>query len=630
MTQSKGQYRLPPDTPGWTTRHQRILGLASYHRVDDGEAPILSVGPDAAQSATNAVFVCETGFHALLPRSRKLGPLGLIIDRNGACNAGAQRSDLEQHLATALLDDRAALDHAGELVERLIFSGLYGSNSGAPDVTTPPAPYTIVIAEPALGLDRLREMLVFAQTEHPGMPAYVWNESGTSELDDVDLGDRVSIVPVGTNYWTLLEGAAGVYCHSSFAGFLAIYAGHKPRVFGTPFYAGWGLTQDETDLPHRRRALTRAQLFLGAMIEFPFWYDPFEDARADLSRVVDIIEAEHSVLRADHGPKVAVDLSAWKRPHMRGFFGQTGSLRFGRKATEENELVLHWGMKNPDETSSVRIEDGFLRSKGLGAAHFAPLSLVADDLGMYFDATGESRLEKLISASVDLPRSAIARAERLRRRVLDLRITKYNLGQSASILASSDQKMILVPGQVEDDASIRYGCDTVSTNLALLERARMENPDAFLIYKPHPDVVAGLRAGEIAATQAQELANAVLPDASPADLLDLVDEVWTMTSLMGFEALMRGKAVTCLGLPFYAGWGLTQDLGLATLRRKERPTLDQLVHAALIDYPRYLDPKTGLICPPEVIVDRLADPDFKQVPMPWIKRVALRFFPSQR
>jgi capsular polysaccharide export protein len=38
-------------------------------------------------------------------------------------------------------------------------------------------------------------------------------------------------------------------------------------------------------------------------------------------------------------------------------------------------------------------------------------------------------------------------------------------------------------------------------------------------------------------------------------LINQVNEVWTMTSLLGFEALIRGKSVTCLGLPFYCGWG---------------------------------------------------------------------------
>jgi capsular polysaccharide export protein len=101
--------------------------------------------------------------------------------------------------------------------------------------------------------------------------------------------------------------------------------------------------------------------------------------------------------------------------------------------------------------------------------------------------------------------------------------------------------------------------------------------------------------------------------ADPVALTLACDAVWTMTSLLGFEALIRGKPVTCLGAPFYAGWGLTTDLGPTPHRRRHapdghplpRPTLAHLVHAALIAYPRYYDPVSHRPCPPEVAVDRL-------------------------
>ncbi len=91
-----------------------------------------------------------------------------------------------------------------------------------------------------------------------------------------------------------------------------------------------------------------------------------------------------------------------------------------------------------------------------------------------------------------------------------------------------------------------------------------------------------------------------------AALLDQVDKVWTMTSLTGFEALLRGVPVTTLGAPFYAGWGLTEDRGSVPPRRRAQVSLEALVHAALIDYPRYRDPVSGLPCTVERIADRLA------------------------
>jgi len=86
----------------------------------------------------------------------------------------------------------------------------------------------------------------------------------------------------------------------------------------------------------------------------------------------------------------------------------------------------------------------------------------------------------------------------------------------------------------------------------------------------------------------------------------MVDEVHVNTSLAGFEALLRDKRVTTYGVPFYAGWGLTNDLGPVPTRRTARRSIDELVAAALILYPRYFDPVTGLPCPAEVVVARLS------------------------
>ena len=62
-----------------------------------------------------------------------------------------------------------------------------------------------------------------------------------------------------------------------------------------------------------------------------------------------------------------------------------------------------------------------------------------------------------------------------------------------------------------------------------------------------------------------------------------------MTSLSGFDALLRGKRVVVYGRPFYAGWGLTEDR-LSIPRRQRQLTLDALVAGALLRYPIYWDP----------------------------------------
>ena len=94
-------------------------------------------------------------------------------------------------------------------------------------------------------------------------------------------------------------------------------------------------------------------------------------------------------------------------------------------------------------------------------------------------------------------------------------------------------------------------------------------------------------------------------------LLGMVDQVHCLTSLTGFEALLRGLPVTVWGSPFYAGWGLTADRGppFPPERRLRQLSIDGLVAACLILYPRCLDPVTQLPCPPEVLLERLAQPE---------------------
>ncbi|WP_341582322.1 hypothetical protein [Marinobacter metalliresistant] len=270
-------------------------------------------------------------------------------------------------------------------------------------------------------------------------------------------------------------------------------------------------------------------------------------------------------------------------------------------------VVLVWGSRKiaglPDGSITIRLEDGFLRSVGLGAEFARPLSWVADFDHLYFDAEGPSRLENLLNTHV-FNEQEQERAQNLLDKIQEAGITKYNTGYSGWQRPEGKVRVILVPGQVESDASIRFGSPEIRTNMALLSQVREANPDAWIIYKPHPDVVAGARkAGEKEAS-APAWCDEVVTEAAMDALLAQVDEVHTMTSLTGFEALIRNKRVICYGLPFYAGWGLTTDK-LACERRQRVLSLTELAHATLIQYPFYVSRQTGNYVSPEQILDVL-------------------------
>ena len=270
------------------------------------------------------------------------------------------------------------------------------------------------------------------------------------------------------------------------------------------------------------------------------------------------------------------------------------------------------------------LEDGFLRSVGLGADLVRPLSWVVDTRGMYYDATRASDLEHLLQTA-PFDDAARARAQALRQALVSTGLTKYNVGKQAwqrpVAVAQRGQAVVLVPGQVETDASLRKGAPGIRSNMGLLKAARAAHPDAWLVYKPHPDVVAGLRgqgAGEDSATQ---WCDEVVLDAPMGPMLEAVDHVHVMTSLAGFEALLRGKPVTCHGLPFYAGWGLTQDAWPAP-RRGRQLSLDELVAGALVLYPRYTSLATGEACTVEqAMAELLAWKARSKADVPWWRRL---------
>jgi len=344
------------------------------------------------------------------------------------------------------------------------------------------------------------------------------------------------------------------------------------------------------------------------MLIYPKWYDPQRDALCAMEDAMEALAAQTRAWRADHAGWTASQMSLWKRGSLQAFFGGQKPMKFSDIAPTDGTRHMVWASKAmPEDDAAIRVEDGFLRSRGLGAELVAPLSLVCDDLGIYYDPSRPSRLEEMIKSRAEMRPDQIDRARNLIALLRKTRVNKYNLQAASADLSDYDGRpRILVPGQVEDDASVLTGTDTVRTNLALLQSARDAYPEAEIFYKPHPDVEAGLRKGAI---DASGLADLVLEDTDPMAVLGQVDIVWTMTSLLGFEALVRGVQVVTFGAPFYAGWGLTDDRGDVPPRRRAELTLEGLVHAALIDYPRYFDPKTAQPCAVEVAVERLATGD---------------------
>lgn len=304
----------------------------------------------------------------------------------------------------------------------------------------------------------------------------------------------------------------------------------------------------------------------------------------------------------------------WKREHTSKFFpeyrtayvfGSAKLDRFSEIFQENKEFVfIIWGFKEPVEfleyakqnnTPVYRVEDGFVRSVGLGAAHTHPLSIIADSKTLYFDSREASDLEVILeTTNFSNKKDLLEKAEKCMNMLINMGVSKYNhtvRTDVEAIYGAKTKKRILVIGQVEDDASIRYGCARSITNNDLVRAAAEENPDAEIIYKPHPDVLGGFRKAYSNPMDVADIAKVVVEPLSLVDSFQTIDHVYTITSLAGFEALMRGLKVTCFGAPFYSGWGLTDDRQPCA-RRTSKRSVTEVFAAAYLMYPKYLNPDT--------------------------------------
>lgn len=302
------------------------------------------------------------------------------------------------------------------------------------------------------------------------------------------------------------------------------------------------------------------------------------------------------------------NVAPWKRGYVRNylyeykviFVGLNQELkRYESLANLASVVIIVWGRSVLAhiqdfglrfDLPTYHIEDGFIRSIGLGASKTAPMSLCFDKAGLYYDSHQPSDLENLLNFyDFDNDKDLMSTAKELFNRIVKDGVNKYNLPPtdiSEKIYGLKTKRRVLVIGQVEDDQSLIYGCKKVFSNYDLLKIVIAENPNAQIIYKRHPDVIFGKRKELSDISVLSDDIEIIGGNLSLKDALNQVDRVYTMTSLAGFEALMHGVQVTTLGAPFYSGWGLTDDRSPIS-RRKRSLSVLEVFAAAYILYPRY-------------------------------------------
>ncbi len=612
-----------------------------------GRKPSAQAAEAISRTRDVPLWRCEDGFLRSLGLGAEDPPWSLVVDDLGIYYDATAPSRLEALIPRPLTPQERERTRALRQLWRQERVSKYNSARESPP---PSQPYVLVVDQTRGDLsirwgmadeESFRRMLTAALDNHPDCRVVLKIHPDVAAgrkrgyLETVaPRRERLEIRGDGGHPAALVEGAEAVYVVTSQLGFEALLWGRPVFCFGMPFYAGWGLTHDLLPSCPRRREHRPSleQLIHAALIAYPRYIDPHRHQACGPETLIRAIGLQRRRQRELPARIEAFGFKPWKRPILRRFL-RGAELRFrgkqARPGLEAGGLAI-WGrdpgrgverrLRQDPPVSLLRIEDGFLRSVGLGANLIAPISWVVDRGGIYYDASSASDLETLLAHH---PFSAAERQRgaALRQQLVGAALTKYNLPAPPWRRPANGQRVVLVPGQVETDASILHGAPSLRTNLELLRAVREAEPDAWLVYKPHPDVVAGLRQGDTDGADLLRLCDEIVRDGAMDQIYRQVDAVHVLTSLAGFEALLRGLEVQTWGLPFYAGWGLTLDR-LPCPRRGRRLSLDELVFATLVAYPRYVSRQSGLfIEPEEAIAELVAWREEAPQPLNWWRRL---------
>ncbi|HBK6303037.1 TPA: capsular polysaccharide biosynthesis protein [Campylobacter jejuni] len=479
------------------------------------------------------------------------------------------------------------------------------------------------------------DMIKDAIKENPDSKIYikihpdVLSGKKQSDLDINSLPKECILITENFNPIALLEFFDKVYTKTSGMGFEALIQECECVCYGMPFYAGWGLTKDKLECKRRMQKRSLEEVFYAAYILYSEYFNPYLNQKSNIFDTIQTLAKYKDIEKANSNRLFMLGFTLWKRYFIKPFFkAKNNEIIFlnsikslARYKLKEDDKFFIWGKKYDENTLKnlllvkakeqnltsftpkvSLVEDGFIRSISLGSDLTRPFSLIVDDKGLYIDPNKVSKLEELLQSEI-FDKNMLNRAKNIIKTLLENRFSKYNglKHEDLKINAKIGQKVILIPAQVEDDASMILGGFGLST-LDLLKEVRSKNQDAYIIFKPHPDVLSGNRVGLKDETLILEFCDEIVKDCSIDSAIKIADEIHTITSTSGFDALLRAKKVFTYGMPFYAGWGLTKDKYRCE-RRTRKLSLEELVAGALITYPRYINPKTKTLCEIEVCLD---------------------------
>lgn len=226
----------------------------------------------------------------------------------------------------------------------------------------------------------------------------------------------------------------------------------------------------------------------------------------------------------------------------------------------------------------------------------------------HYDIRGHGTLEKMLTDDFrPLSNSQINRTRSVIDYIKTHKLSKYNnqwnnLSRPISNKLKTKERKIIIVDQALNDQSVVLSKADKRVFELMLRCALKITPHVFI--KIHPEQLVGRRKGYYNVVDDNEYQVYITKEkfptltligesVNPIELLEQFDEVWTVSSQLGFEALMLGKKVVCFGAPFYSGYGLTHDMvnhKVFEFRKEYKRTIEDIFYTTYIRYSHYFNP----------------------------------------
>ncbi len=595
-----------------------------------------SSGLKTRKKNRNKIIYLEDGFIHSYGLKKPTIPLGICFDPDGIYYHNNRKSKLfnlvkEKLASKDLLRSRKIIN---------LWKELSISKYNFPNFITPPEEKYILLIDQTFGdlslcygggnSNSFYKMFEFATNKWPDHKIVIKTHPDVINSRKKGYFDKISckrknviIISEKGQINRLIKESSAVCVVTSQVGFEALIYGKEVHVFGIPFYSGMGLTIDHNISNDLKTNIDVSveQLVFALLTKYQIYLDPRTKKHCEVEKIMQFIYQNRKISQFFKNKSIGLNLTPWKARQISRFLNKANGnyIGFYKRYRSKMKSIIVWG-KSPrsdkyiDKVNEfISVEDGFIRSVGLGGELYPPLSLLFDKKGIHYDANKSNQLEEFLQNRI-LNKEEFIRSRKLIKLITKSKISKYNLRSHNEITLSkeaSKKEVIVILGQVETDNSILYGVpkNTIKkTNYALVKQVKKDNPDAFILYKPHPDLDSGVRKKGPEESNINKIADFVAFETSLEDVFSKADKVAVFTSLGGFEALIRGISVTTYGLPFYAGWGLTEDkiMNHKCLKRRTRKlSLEELIFISLIEYPFYYSLKFDCFTEIENIIDEI-------------------------